>query len=715
MWVVLALMVLAYPWASAQDAVSVEELPVSTCAAIRGLSREEAMKQLPVRIIGTMTYEQVDALSEQKASFSIIVQDETEGIYITANPYPSEGQPRYESGFKPEIGMRVEIIGVTAPGGYAPVIGAIQIRELGESPLPPARKVTLTELRTGCYDCRRVELTGVVQRTYRDDKLGQGRMRMEIAAPDGVFSVFVSNSENLNSQKLVDAEVQVRGSCFMLFNSRGEGLGAYLQAADGKDVVIQEAAPADPFKVPLVPSYSLRPYGQEPPNPHRQRVQGTVTLWRPGQFMYLKGEHRAFRINTHEEAPLAVGDFVEAVGFVGLADSFAVMNEAIYRKIGRNEVPEPLPITRSQVMAVSPQSSWSLADEDYDGRLVSLKGRLVRVQPGVTDFHRLYLDCEGALTVATLGQEVPARVLQDLPLGSELRVVGICSVRLNARWPAMALPEPSGLSLQMRGPADIEVLSSPSWWSERRLLWGLSITAAVIVALILWNLTLRNTVASQTSLIAERVAKETKLEERQRIGRELHDTLQQELTGIGMLIGNSKANLHRPEKAQESLIMAERMVQRASEESRSSIQDLMSVTLENRGLKATLQELVRPMAELKGARFHVHFPASLPRLSTRMETTLLRIAHEAAANAGKHALATEVHLMVETTADVIRMIIQDNGIGFDVASTRSTGQRNFGLLTMDERALKLKGQLTVVSALDVGTTVTVTLPLPKHV
>jgi signal transduction histidine kinase len=235
------------------------------------------------------------------------------------------------------------------------------------------------------------------------------------------------------------------------------------------------------------------------------------------------------------------------------------------------------------------------------------------------------------------------------------------------------------------------------------------------VALILWNLTLRNTVASQTSLIAERVAKESKLEERQRIGRELHDTLQQELTGIGMLIGNSKANLHRPEKAQESLIMAERMVQRASEESRSSIQDLMSVTLENRGLKAALQELVRPMAELKGAHFHIHFPAVLPRLSTRMETSLLRIAHEAAANAGKHAQATEVHLTVETTADVIRMIIQDNGIGFDVASTRSTGQRNFGLLTMDERALKLKGQLTVVSALHVGTTVTVTLPLPKHV
>jgi len=200
------------------------------------------------------------------------------------------------------------------------------------------------------------------------------------------------------------------------------------------------------------------------------------------------------------------------------------------------------------------------------------------------------------------------------------------------------------------------------------------------------------------------------LEERQRIGRELHDTLQQELTGIGMLIGTTKRHLDEPEKAIQSLDMAERMVHRCSEESRSSILDLQSVTLETRGLTAAIEELVRPLAEIQGAVFQQKVTGTARPLPTRLETALLRLAHEAAANAGRHSGAAQVDLTLNYGPDQLTMTVRDDGCGFDPTLKRSVNDRHFGLLGMDERVLKLRGTLDIESAPGTGTTIRITLP-----
>ena len=680
---------------------------LTTSAAVRSLSREQAVQRRPVRIVGTVTQAKTLTSSDH---FSLMVQDETEGVWVTAMPSPGAGYLPYAGDTAPSVGTVVEVIGATAPGGHTPIVVATRIHARGTAPLPPAHEVNLTELRTGAYDSQRVKLSGVVQRTFQDEAGPQTRIRMEISAPDGVFGAVVADATGLKGIDLVDAEVSVTGPCGMLFNSRGECVGAYVQAATAADVTVIQPAPADPFSAPWADRYALRPYHHEPVDRHRRRIAGTVTLWRPGKFMYLQTEHRAYRLETHATDAFSVGDVVEAVGFVALPESFGIMTEALFRKTGHGSPPEPLSVTRSRLMEVTCQSVWPVMEEDYDGRLIAMKGRLVRIQPAEHDSHRIYLDCEGHLTQATLDAAVDVAALRDLLPGSDLRVTGVCALRLDVQWPALGQPRTMDFSLHLRSPDDIVVLSAPSWWTTRRLLWALGTALGVLILLALWNLTLRRTVAAQSGVIAERAAKESRLEERQRIGRDLHDTLQQELTGIGLLIGNSKSNLDQPDKALETLNMAERMVQRASEESRSSIHDLMSVTLENNGLAAAMDELVRPLAEIGGARFHTHLPARMPRLPARLETALLRIAHEAAANAGKHSKATDVHLTLEMLADRLRLVIQDNGTGFDVEAVRSHQLRHFGLLAMEERALKLGGKLHIMTQPDVGTTISAVIP-----
>ena len=235
--------------------------------------------------------------------------------------------------------------------------------------------------------------------------------------------------------------------------------------------------------------------------------------------------------------------------------------------------------------------------------------------------------------------------------------------------------------------------------------------ALIALAILLWNIVLRQTVKRQTEAIAERITQESRMQERQRIGRDLHDTLHQELTGIGMLIGSTRDNIADPPKALTTLQMAERMVHRASVESRGTIQDLMSVTLAEQGLRTALEESVKPLAQLGGAVFQMHVDDPLPRLGPRVETALLRIAHEAAANAGRHSQAREVHLSLRGTPSHVIMELRDDGCGFDPGIIRGGDQRHFGLLSMEQRAGKLNGRLEITSAPGTGTTVRVTLPL----
>jgi two-component system, chemotaxis family, CheB/CheR fusion protein len=101
------------------------------------------------------------------------------------------------------------------------------------------------------------------------------------------------------------------------------------------------------------------------------------------------------------------------------------------------------------------------------------------------------------------------------------------------------------------------------------------------------------------------------------------------------------------------------------------------------------------------------------RLPLAVESTIYRLVQEALTNVLKHASAESVSLILECSASELRLIVEDNGIGFDVALIREQAhtQQQFGLLGMDERVAQLGGTLTIESTLGSGTTVFVAIPL----
>ena len=116
-----------------------------------------------------------------------------------------------------------------------------------------------------------------------------------------------------------------------------------------------------------------------------------------------------------------------------------------------------------------------------------------------------------------------ARLLSVSP-NSEVHVTGVCLVRNGGLWRV-----PQSFRLLMRSAQDLTVLHAPSWWNLRHTLWLLGITAAVLLIVTAWVVVLGRRLGEQMAIIRQKLRRGAMLEERNRIARELHDTLEQEL------------------------------------------------------------------------------------------------------------------------------------------------------------------------------------------
>jgi two-component system, NarL family, sensor kinase len=208
------------------------------------------------------------------------------------------------------------------------------------------------------------------------------------------------------------------------------------------------------------------------------------------------------------------------------------------------------------------------------------------------------------------------------------------------------------------------------------------------------ELDLLSTIASQVGVAVERarLAGESvhlaRMEERTRLAREIHDTLAQGLTAIGLQIEDALARLTPDADAAQPLQRAMDLSRAALDDARDSIRQLRSAGAPP--LAERLKATAHAFAAETGVRVHVDAkgPAAL---ASAQEDEVMRIVTEALSNIRKHARATDVTVSVRAERRRLRLEIRDNGRGF-VPSSRSGG---FGVIGMRERARALGGRLMV--------------------
>ena len=208
------------------------------------------------------------------------------------------------------------------------------------------------------------------------------------------------------------------------------------------------------------------------------------------------------------------------------------------------------------------------------------------------------------------------------------------------------------------------------------------------------------------------------LEERNRLAREIHDTLAQGLAAIALRLESVDALLEAGTAAPDTARMRAAVEQalgltRANlEEARRSVLDLRAASLEGQTLTQALHALAAEVEREGGGRVTCEITGSARPLPARIETGLYRIAREAMNNVARHAHATRARLSLVMTPEEARLVIEDDGRGFDTAEAP---QGRYGLRGMSERARLLGGRLRVATSPGEGTRIEAVIPLRARV
>lgn len=200
------------------------------------------------------------------------------------------------------------------------------------------------------------------------------------------------------------------------------------------------------------------------------------------------------------------------------------------------------------------------------------------------------------------------------------------------------------------------------------------------------------------------------VDERNRLARELHDAVKQQLFAATMQIGAAQARLESdPKGAGQHLADAAELANQAQRELASLIQELRPPALAGRGLAEALEVYAEDWSRQSGVAVQVRV-AGARTLPLGVEQALFRVAQEALANTGRHSGATQALVSLVWQDSVVTLEVRDDGRGFVPASTAS----GYGLESMRQRVASLGGELRVASKPGAGTTVAASVPLTQE-
>ena len=594
-----------------------------------------------------------------------------------------------------------DLVRVTGVAHQGVIIGGItpeRIEVIGRGEPPPATPIEPADLATGRYHYHRVAIEGVIRQVV---PVGDSAVALMLNA-DGtsarIEAEAPASEASAAAARFIDAGVRATGLVVGNINDRRQVVEPYVRVKQLADVEVLDPPPADPFEIPVTP---LAAFASQAIGDHRVLVRGTAVAGPIAGAVYLRDGDRSIRVASADEtsARIRAGDLVEVAGFPQMGLFSVELADAVLRVTGSGPPPPPRP-------ALAKRRNEK---DQPDGDLVVVEGpvndsggesRLV-VRQGEIDY--------------TLEPPPGSRVAA--PPGSLVRAVGVCRVATVEGKSYRAFPRAYRLLLE--SPQAVTVVRSPPWWTPERVLAavlaGLGGLAAAVGLAAAWIVMLRRQVRRQLAVIEGNLQAEAVAEERRRIAREFHDSVNQGLAAASLRLDAAAYRL-TDERSKQELDRQRRLLTTLQSEAREFIWDLRDPVHADAPLVEALEAQLEFLAPSPATTIEFEPPAAgidpAASLLPEVRHQIVRIVREAAANAVRHAHASRIVVRLEWAASGGLLIeITDDGTGFDVA-TRAAAEGHFGIRGMQERARRIGGSLAIESHPGSGTRVMLTVGAP---
>ncbi len=668
---------------------------LTNAVQIRNLTAGQAAQALPVNLQGVMVCVAASVPMPSGAPdlqhSALVLLDSTAAIYLT-------GTTNLLAGF--HEGDQLQIDGVTDPGQFAPYVQARSVHRLGTAAIPPPLPVTYQKLITGGLDAQWVEVSGVV-RSWEPITAPEtfGKWILVLAVNGNKITITATGPHPPQVQP--DAEVRVRCVCFYQFNQQRQVLNpALVMPRDATAITVEQPAPTAPFDTPVRAVASLLQFAPGNTIGHWIHLRGTVIHQQSPARLWFRDGSGAASILTRPMKSFQPGDEIDVLGFprFGVEASAlgtAALEDAIVQKVNSGPPPRPVDLA-------APDEAFR-----HDSDLVSIKALLTDVEP-ILNGEALSLQAGGKTFTAVLENNKFASLARNWQPGSRVLISGICSVvNDDSGLVVSGVWHPQSFQILLRSPDDVTILAEPPWWTPEHIILLLgTVIGGLLLATGILVLRARRRLQEQARQRAMAEAEFAAiLSERNRMAREIHDTLAQGLvaTSVQLRLAKKQA-VGAADSLNHHLDTAQQLVRGSLEEARKSIWNMRSQVLETGDLPSALQGILKQMTEGSEVKAAFEVVGRPRRLAPVLESNILRTGQEAITNAVKHARAAHISVKMEFDENRFRLIVADDGCGFDLTHPpRSDG--GFGLVGMRERAAESNGELAIHSHPGRGTEV----------
>lgn len=614
----------------------------------------------------------------------------------------------------PALGLldEIRIQGVLAPlnGKLFPRFSSIERLAKGDVAAIPV--VTPNEIYSPGNLYGLFQLRGVVRDAAVDDS-DANFIHLNIADADGQAQVMIIQPTFTAAEfhHLIGADVIVRGYCSDNTHGLRRHVGRLLAVAGLENVEV--LAPAKDFGDAPNLSELAGALPQAIAGTGCHEVEGTVLAsWHDDTFLLKSAAGQVVRVRLQNKQAPAFGTRVRALG-LPVTDFYHInLNHANWQSSPLPPQPAEDPKDRSPNELLVNDKGFPQLMIRHHGEVIRLTG-IVRYLPETTIRETLLqLEVDGRLIPVDISSA--QGLLSRLAIGSRISLAGVCVMTADDWHIDSTDRPPPGFFLVPRSAADLKVLSYPSWWTPRRLFLLFVVFSVLLLATLLWNISINRRARRKGQALAEeqlaRISSELKVGERTRLAVELHDALSQTLTGVSMQIDTAAGFVQSKEPAlSRCLDLASRTIDSCRLELRNTLWDLRTAALDEPDFNTAIRKTL--CQNLTGVALSVRFCVPRQDVPDGLAHAILKIIRELATNALRHGRATSLQIAGTTEGGKLCFSVSDNGKGFDPDTAPGITQGHFGLQGIQERLNRIDGTMQISSEPGAGTRVSVTIPV----